>query len=145
MADLDQARPSKARPHASERQYVFRTLEASVWPTGVNDEAQSKAMSAYWLAFARTGDPNGDGRPAWPAFEAKGDQIVDFTNQGPVAKTTPDAAVLDAIGRPAWGAGQTGRQAGCKAAPDQGAAARKDASVNVACAGAGRVSRPSAP
>jgi para-nitrobenzyl esterase len=89
----------KGAPHASERQYIFRTLGASIWPTGVNDEAQSKLISAYWLAFAKTGDPNGEGRPVWPPYDAASDQIIDFTNEGPVAKPTPDAGVLDTIAR----------------------------------------------
>ena len=88
----------KGAPHAAERQYVFRTLNASTWPTDAMDEAAAEIMSAYWLAFARTGDPNGDGRPAWPAYAAKTDRLLDFTNAGPVARKTPDAVVLDAIG-----------------------------------------------
>ncbi|HEY3888953.1 MAG TPA: carboxylesterase family protein [Caulobacteraceae bacterium] len=88
----------KATPHAAERQYVFRTLNASTWPTDAMDQAASEVMSAYWLAFAKTGDPNGDGRPAWPAYAARTDTLLDFTNGGPLARKTPDAAVLDAIG-----------------------------------------------
>ncbi len=88
----------KATPHAAERQYVFRTLNASTWPTDAMDQAASEVASAYWLAFAKTGDPNGDGRPAWPAYAAKTDTLLDFTNAGPVARKTPDAAMLDAIG-----------------------------------------------
>jgi para-nitrobenzyl esterase len=88
----------KATPHAAERQYVFRTLNASTWPTDDMDQAASDVASAYWLAFAKTGDPNGDGRPAWPTYAAKTDTLLDFTNSGPLARKTPDAAVLDAIG-----------------------------------------------
>jgi para-nitrobenzyl esterase len=88
----------KGAPHAAERQYVFRTLNASTWPTDAMDEAASDVISAYWLAFARTGGPNGDARPAWPQYGAKADRLLDFTNDGPVARPTPDAVVLDAIG-----------------------------------------------
>ena len=88
----------KGAPHAAERQYVFRTLNASPWPTDAMDQAAAEIMSAYWLAFAKTGSPNGGGRPAWPAYAAKTDKLLDFTNSGPVARKTPDAAVLDTIG-----------------------------------------------
>jgi para-nitrobenzyl esterase len=26
-------------------------------------------MMGYWLAFARTGDPNAEGLPTWPAYK----------------------------------------------------------------------------
>jgi para-nitrobenzyl esterase len=82
--------------HASDRQYVFQTLDASPWPTDANDAEQAKAISAYWVAFARTGDPNGGGRPAWPAYGAS-DRLLRFTNDGPKAEATPDAKALDLI------------------------------------------------
>jgi para-nitrobenzyl esterase len=83
--------------HASEREYVFDTLAASPWPTGGNDPAIARAMSGYWAAFGRTGNPNGGGRPVWPAYSATADRLLDFTNAGPRAEKTPDPAELDAI------------------------------------------------
>jgi para-nitrobenzyl esterase len=82
--------------HASDRQYVFRTLNASPWPTDANDEAQARTISAYWVAFAKTGNPNGADRPAWPAYGGS-DQLLAFTNSGPAATATPDRQVLDVI------------------------------------------------
>ncbi len=86
----------KGAVHASDRQYVFQTLAASPWPTDARDAALASTISAYWVAFAKTGDPNGAGRPAWPRYDT-GDRLLEFTNAGPVAKVTPDAAALDAI------------------------------------------------
>jgi para-nitrobenzyl esterase len=83
--------------HASDRQYVFKTLNASPWPTDARDAALAETLSAYWVAFARTGDPNGEGWAQWPAYGSH-DELMDFTNDGPVAKVTPDAAALDRIG-----------------------------------------------
>ena len=82
--------------HASERQYVFRTLNASDWPTDSNDVILAAQMSAYWTGFARTGDPNGEHRPVWPRYDGR-DRLLNFTNNGPVAEKTPDAAALDLI------------------------------------------------
>ena len=85
-------------PHASERQYVFQTLKSSPWPAGGDDAKIAAAMSGYWTTFAKRGDPNGGGRPKWPAYRKAGEQLLNFTNAGPVAQKVPDAASLDAIG-----------------------------------------------
>jgi len=87
----------KTAPHASDRQYVFRTLKTSPWPTGPMDEKAAALISAYWVAFAKTGDPNGTGRPKWPQYQPSEDQLINFTNDGPVVQKTPNAAALDAI------------------------------------------------
>jgi carboxylesterase type B len=35
-------------------------------------------MSDYWVAFATTGDPNGDGRPRWPVYDATSDSYLEL-------------------------------------------------------------------
>jgi len=87
---------SAGASHASDRQYVFKTLNASTWPTDARDAALAETISAYWVAFAKTGDPNGEGRPRWPRYGAD-DRLINFTNDGPVVEKTPDAAALDMI------------------------------------------------
>jgi para-nitrobenzyl esterase len=87
----------KGAVHASEREYVFDTLSASPWPTGGHDAAIARAMSGYWAAFGRTGNPNAGGGPTWPAYSAKADRLLDFTNDGPRPEKTPDAAELNLI------------------------------------------------
>lgn len=87
----------RGAPHATERKYVFRTLGTSAFPTDANDAAQAEAMSAYWTAFARSGDPNGGGRPVWPAFSSEAGEIIDFTNEGPKKTDVPRKAALDAL------------------------------------------------
>jgi para-nitrobenzyl esterase len=87
----------KAAPHASDRQYVFRTLKSSPWPTGPMDDEAAARISAYWVAFARSGDPNGAGRPIWPKYSSSEDQLVDFRSDRVLAEKTPNAAVLDVI------------------------------------------------
>jgi len=34
------------------------------------DRALSRELQGYWVNFAKTGNPNGPGLPAWPQFAA---------------------------------------------------------------------------
>lgn len=89
--------PHDGATHASERQYVFDTLTASPWPTAEMDQRAADAMAGYWTIFARAGDPNGGLRPAWPEFGAEPDRLLEFTNDGPVARDVPFPERLDLI------------------------------------------------
>lgn len=84
-------------PHASDRQYVFKTLASSPWKTDANDVAQADLMSAYWCAFARQGDPNGDGRTVWPRYSAADDELLNFTDSGPESAKVPRRPAINAI------------------------------------------------
>ncbi len=89
-------------PHASEVAYVFGTLRESHFTNfgkGLTPEAyrMSSQMNDYWVNFAKTGDPNGPGLPHWPAFTAKRDELMNFTETGPKGEVDPWAARLDLI------------------------------------------------
>jgi len=82
--------------HATEIPFAFDTVSARYGKdTTPADEAAAKAMHKYWVAFAKTGKPEPAGEPAWPAYNAKTDQIMDFTNSGPVAGPDPWKARMD--------------------------------------------------
>jgi len=84
-------------PHGGEIAYVFGTLSAGRGgPPSPEDLAVSKMAQSYWVNFARTGDPNGAGLPAWPRHDARTDLIFDFRPDGSAgAGPDPRKARLD--------------------------------------------------
>jgi carboxylesterase type B len=57
----------------------------------------SDAMQSYWVNFARTGDPNGPGLPAWPKFTPGTRSYIQFTDAGPAAKEGLRRATCDLL------------------------------------------------
>lgn len=101
------AEPLRARlsgaPHASDVPFVFGAPELFP-PRSDNrpgpaataaDRSMARLISSYWVAFARRGHPNGDGRPAWPQHRAGSGQLLEFTNQGPRFQADPLQARLN--------------------------------------------------
>lgn len=58
--------------HGLELPFVFDHVDAATFMvgTGADRYALAERMSAAWTAFARTGDPNHPGLPAWKPFTA---------------------------------------------------------------------------
>lgn len=85
-------------PHATEIPFVFDTVDArygaALTPA---DAAAAKAAHAYWIAFATNGTPAPAGQPAWPKYDAAGDAIIDFTNDGVQTGADPLKARLDLV------------------------------------------------
>jgi para-nitrobenzyl esterase len=56
-------------PHASEIPYVFDTVEARGGAAMLPEEKPVASLThRYWVNFAKTGRPDGDGKvPSWPA------------------------------------------------------------------------------
>ncbi len=83
-------------PHATEIPFVFDTVTAKYGKDLTHDDAAIAAqMNEYWVAFAKTGDPNAGGLPKWPAYNAKRDLLLNFTEHGPVAEPDPWKQRLD--------------------------------------------------
>ena len=64
--------------HAAELGYVFGNLDLfGAQPTD-EDRAFSDLMASIWTQFAKTGNPNAEGLPEWPAFTAANEAYMEL-------------------------------------------------------------------
>jgi para-nitrobenzyl esterase len=89
--------------HGDEMGYVFRNLGGPAIgvpgpppPVRPEDTKISDLMSSYWVNFAKNGDPNGPGLPAWPAFSPSAQNAMIFDTQ-PGARPLPNMTQIKAF------------------------------------------------
>jgi para-nitrobenzyl esterase len=71
--------------HASEIAYVFDNLvERNGITFTEKDKEVSKMMNAYWINFAKTGNPNGKELPYWPVFDSNKNEVFEFRQDGSI-------------------------------------------------------------
>ncbi|HOW10191.1 MAG TPA: carboxylesterase family protein [Bacteroidales bacterium] len=85
--------------HGTDISFVFDNLRV---PEGGSadplDKEVARIMNGYWVNFAKTGNPNGEGLPNWPLYNPETNVILDVQPDGnPVAKPDPRKARLDVI------------------------------------------------
>ncbi|MCU6454071.1 carboxylesterase family protein [Sphingomonas sp. A2-49] len=104
---IDQRATAAGTDHGGELEYVFGTKPVEHrWDA--QDRAVSKMMGDYWVRFARTGDPNGDGSPRWPQVRTLPTAYLFVSTKteaarlSPVREQTKAAAMADA--RRKWAA-----------------------------------------
>ena len=66
--------------HAADIAYVFGNF---VWPFPWEDTDRklSDAITSYWVNFAATGNPNGEGLAKWPVYDPHTDPAIEFGDQ----------------------------------------------------------------
>ena len=74
----DSVRAGWGASHFAELWYMFGHLDQEPWAWSEADRRLSAAMVDQWVAFARTGDPNGGGRPAWPRFDEAAPRVLEL-------------------------------------------------------------------
>jgi para-nitrobenzyl esterase len=89
--------------HGTDISYAFDNLGTGGFgppppPPTAEDKEVARIMHAYWVNFAKTGNPNGNGLPNWPMYSSKKNEILDVQSDGkPVGKPDPRKSRLDVI------------------------------------------------
>ena len=81
--------------HTAELQYLFKDANFFGLPLAPLSPEQvrlSQAMVSYWTQFAKTGNPNSSGEPAWAPYSSSGDQFQSLIPPVPVAESNFDAS-----------------------------------------------------
>ena len=102
VSPANQQRSPFGAGHGSEVSFVFNTLDAPRFgppskPTEAEYELAQK-MNQYWINFAKTGNPNGNGLPNWPAYNKQNQDMLDVELDGKIiSKPDPRKARFDVI------------------------------------------------
>jgi para-nitrobenzyl esterase len=87
--------------HGDEIAYVFGTLDEAFGSLDMSrrafrwentDRELSVSMLKYWATFVKTGNPNGQGLPAWPRYDATANNPLMHFNDRP--EVLPDERTL---------------------------------------------------
>jgi para-nitrobenzyl esterase len=62
--------------HGAEIPFVFDQLDQDPRAWNASDRQLADRLAGYWTNFAKTGNPNGAGLPAWPAFDHSGTSVL---------------------------------------------------------------------
>lgn len=77
-----ESRKANGAEHGLELGFVFNTIgKINSTPPTPQEIQLSELMLKYWSNFAKTGDPNSSGLPAWPTYKKNGDKtfVLDVT------------------------------------------------------------------
>jgi para-nitrobenzyl esterase len=86
--------------HGTEIPFMMDTAKAGFPgepPWSDADRKMAHAMHAYWVNFARTGNPNGGGLPNWPQFGPGSETLLAFEKDGVRPKSNFNAQLFDLL------------------------------------------------
>ncbi len=67
--------------HAGEMPYAYGNLWSNPGAYTKEDRELSEIMQSYWINFAKTGDPNGEGLPTWEPVTKENKKLIEFNTQ----------------------------------------------------------------
>lgn len=96
VAEAKRKDQEKGAWHFTDVAYVFDTLPAMGHAVSAADNAMAKTVGELWTSFAKTGIPQAQGQPTWPAYSSVGGQMYQFSNSG-IALAVAGSKHLEAL------------------------------------------------
>lgn len=99
VAEAKRAEWKAGAPHATDIPYFFNTVDARYGAAATDQDRQAATLAnAYVVNFAKSGNPNGKSLPVWPAYDRKGEALLQHTmNATATASFDPFKDKLDLI------------------------------------------------
>ena len=83
--DVPGGQRSNGAYHSGDLAYAFGNVGLVGIDWNDRDRELSDQMSQYWVNFAKTGNPNGDGLPEWPEYDRETERAIEFGADGTAA------------------------------------------------------------
>jgi para-nitrobenzyl esterase len=64
--------------HTDDIAFVMQTLDVDLDKVSERDREVSRLMNAYWVQFAKTGNPNREGLPEWPVYSKDTGRVLEI-------------------------------------------------------------------
>ncbi|MBV8097999.1 MAG: carboxylesterase family protein [Verrucomicrobia bacterium] len=74
----EKGKRAKLGAYHGEELYFLSNTYPTDWDHDGDDERLGQAIRAYWVQFAKTGNPNSIGLPEWPAYDTRKDQYLEL-------------------------------------------------------------------
>jgi len=93
----EKGKRAKLGAYHGEELYFLSSSYPADWDHDGDDERLGRAIRAYWIQFAKTGNPNFNGLPEWPAYDARKDQYLALGRSVEVRQVPERVKVLGRI------------------------------------------------
>jgi len=93
----EEGKRAKLGAYHGEELYFLSNSYPTDWAHDGDDKRLGQAIRAYWVQFAKTGNPNFNGLPEWPAYEPRKDQYLELGRSVRLQQVPKRAKVLGQI------------------------------------------------
>lgn len=76
--------------------YIWNNLHLKDWPWTEVDRRLGGLVSSIWVQFAKSGNPNGPGLPAWPKYSSENPILFEISGS-PKSGPPPFAEQLQVV------------------------------------------------